>query len=251
MFMSDQKQDEWLAARIKEAVRRCGHRPCFVGFLDEREAALARRIAESSGTGNWCFWGGFDDSERVMFGAFPDFMEPDFSAFPLEAITVRFRSCDELTHRDFLGAFLGAGVQRGAIGDILIEQGRCVLFVREETARFLLEQIQKVGRVGVKLDSGFEEPLPVGKGFAPFQGVIASKRLDCVVAAATGQSREKAAAMITAGLVMLNHQPVESISAQVEEGCKLSVRGKGRYIIDRLGPVTKKGRLGIAGRKYF
>jgi len=55
--------------------------------------------------------------------------------------------------------------------------------------------------------------------------------------------------MIAAGLVMKNHEPLESPSASVEEGDVLSIRGKGRYLIDRLGPVTKKGRLSIAGRK--
>ena len=40
-------------------------------------------------------------------------------------------------------------------------------------------------------------------------------------------------------------------SCRVEEGSKLSVRGKGKFIIDRLGPLTKKGRLCVSGRKYI
>lgn len=247
--MYNQPEDQWLEARLRDAMRQSAHRPCFVGFLDEREAALARRLVRSEGFVNGCFWGGYEDSERVMFGAFPDYLEPDPALFPLQAITLRFRPCDSLNHRDFLGAFLGAGLQRNTLGDILPEEGRCVCFAREEAAAFLLSQITRIGRVGVKLQPGFAEPLPQGKGFAPFQGVIASPRLDCVVAAATGQSREKASRMVAAGLVMKNHEPLESPSASVEEGDVLSIRGKGRYLIDRLGPVTKKGRLSIAGRK--
>ena len=156
-----------------------------------------------------------------------------------------------MTHRDFLGAFLAAGVRRETIGDILVEPGRAVLFVRQETAGFLLSQISRIGRTGVRLSEGIQLPLPAGMGFAEFQGVIASPRLDCVTAAATGLSREKAARLISAGLVTVNHRPQESLSLIIEEGDRLSVRGKGRFIIDRLGPVTKKGRLAIAGRRHL
>lgn len=249
--MCDRQQDEWLTARIRDAVRRSEHRPCFVGFLDEREATIARRAAQECGCGSWRLWGGYEESERVVFGAFPDYLAPEPESFPIAAITAEYRPCDELTHRDFLGAFLAAGVQRATLGDILPGEGRCVLFVREENAPFFLTQIEKVGRVGVTLRAGYEEPLPQGKGFALFEGVIASARLDCVVAAATHRSREKAARMITAGFVSHNHEPSLSVSTEVREGDRLSIRGCGRYIVDRLGPVTKKGRIGIAGRKYL
>ncbi len=248
--MSDLSRDEWLKARIEDALSQGKRRPSFVGFLDEREAAVAERTARSLKGEGWSLWGGYEESERKIFGVFPDYMEPDPFRFPITAITIRFRSCDHLDHRDFLGALLGAGLQRSVIGDILPEEGRCICFVRTENTGFLLSQIDRIGRVGVKLSEGYQEPLPAGRGFSEFQEVVASARLDCVVAAAIGQSREKASRMIEAGLVMKNHEQVLSLSEPVQEGDKLSVRGKGRYIIDRLGPVTKKGRMGIAGRKY-
>lgn len=248
--MSDPARDEWLKARIGDAFSQGERRPSFVGFLDEREADIAERLARSFKREGWMFWGGYEESERKIFGVFPEYMEPDTSCFPISAITIRYRPCDRLDHRDFLGALLGTGLQRAVIGDILPEEGRCVCFVRKENAGFLLSQIDRIGRVGVKLLEGYQEPLPNGRGFSEFQGVIASPRLDCVVAAAVGQSREKASQLIQSGMVMKNHQQILSLSASVEEGDKLSVRGKGRYIIDRLGPVTKKGRMGIAGRKY-
>lgn len=125
------------------------------------------------------------------------------------------------------------------------------MFSRAEVAEFLLQQTDKIGRVGVTLSRGAQEPLPVPHTFAPFSGVVASARLDCIVALAAGVSREKAAGLVSAGVVMLNHEVVTSVSTQVTEEAKLSIRGKGRYILDRIGPVTKKGRLSIAGRKYI
>lgn len=235
------------AARLSEA--RCfAH---FVGFLDEREAAFAEKWAARNGVENARLWGGYEGAERVVFGAFPEFLEPNPEAYPITAVTARYRSCDRLTHRDFLGAFLAAGIRRETLGDILPEEGRCVLFVREEVAEHLLSSIQKVGRVGVALSRGYEGPLPAGRAFAPFQAVVASARLDCAVAAALGASREKASGLIAAGLVALNHEETLSPSREVKDGDRLSVRGKGRFLLDQVGPPTKKGRLKLSGRKYL
>ena len=98
---------------------------------------------------------------------------------------------------------------------------------------------------------GVTGPLPQAGNFEDFSAVVASARLDCIVAATIGTSREKSSELIRTGLVMLNHEVNTSVSAAVEQGSKVSVRGKGRFVFDRLGPVTKKGRLSIAGRKYI
>lgn len=246
-------QGDLLEARVADAVRLAGTggRPRFVGFLDEREAARAAKLAGAAAEGRIQLWGGHEEAERVVFGAFPDFAEPDGAAFPIVALTVSFRRQDHLTHRDFLGALLHAGVERSSLGDILTEEGRAVIFCRREISDFLCTQVEKIGGVGVKISEGADEPFPAAHSFAAFSSVVASARLDCLVAAAVGTSREKAAEMIRSQFVELNHEPAASLSAEVREGDVLSVRGEGRFVVDRLGPPTKKGRLGVAGRKYI
>lgn len=245
-------EDAVLEAKLEDACRFASNgRPHFIGFLDERQAALAERQMRRFGFTNYMLWGGTDEAERVLFGAFPDYMEPAAELFPMETLTFSYRSCDALTHRDFLGALLSKGIVRETVGDILVETGRSVLFVREEIAPFLTQQVDKIGRVGVRISPGASLPYPEPHTFSPFSGVVASARLDCIAALALGLSREKAADLVRAGLVMLNHEVQSSASAQVAEGDKLSVRGKGRYVLDRLGPMTKKGRLSVAGRKYI
>lgn len=251
--MEKQSADAIFEAKLCDAVRlaQSGAKPRFVGFLDERQALAAQKIMNRLSFKNYMLWGGYDGSERVVFGAFPDFAEPNTESFPIAAVTASYRACDTLTHRDFLGALLANGLQRETLGDILVEEGRCVIFSRGEVTDYLLSQTQKIGRVGVRLVKGAVLPLPVGRSFEDFSAVVASARLDCIVAAAIGTSREKSSEMIRAGLVMLNHEVNISVSAAVAPDSKLSIRGKGRFVLDRLGPVTKKGRLSIAGRKYI
>jgi RNA-binding protein YlmH len=248
----DSVQDGLLEARAADAVRLAanGGRPRFVGFLDDCSAERVKK-GIPGGAENVMFWGGYPEAERVMLGAFPGYAAPDPEAFPLAAVTFSFRRQDRLTHRDFLGAILHAGLERSALGDILVEEGRAVVFCREGMQQFLLTQFEKIGGVGVRVSAGFAEPLPAAHSFAPFSAVVASPRLDCIAAAACGMSREKAADLIRAQAVQLNHEVCQSVSAEVKEGDVLSVRGEGRFILDRLGPPTKKGRLGAAGRKYI
>ncbi len=251
--MERKPDDSVLEAKLNDAVRlaESGGRPRFIGFLDERQAVFTQKQMQNICFKNYMLWGGHGDSERVVFGAFPDFLVPDAAAFPVTAITAAFRRCDSLSHRDFLGALLANGIQRETLGDILVEEGRCVLFARSEISDFILSQTEKIGRVGVTLSTGASQPLPAGGAFEDFSTVVVSARLDCIVASAGGTSREKSSELIRAGLVMLNHEVNTSVSAPVAEGNKLSIRGKGRFVLDRLGPMTKKGRLSIAGRKYI
>ncbi|MVB10666.1 putative RNA-binding domain in YlmH [Caprobacter fermentans] len=242
-----------LESRFRDLTRlsSSGGRARFMGFLDEREAFAVHGFAQREKERCTMLWGGYPDAERVMFGAFPDFMQPDGDAFPIAAVTAAFRKCDRLSHRDFLGALLHAGIERSALGDILVEEGRCVFFCRDEISGFLISQISKIGGIGVRLSEGYGEPLPQAHHFEEWTAVIASARLDCAAAAAVSTSREKASELIRSGLVQLNHETVVSPSEEIREGDKLSVRGKGRFVLDRVGPVTKKGRLIIRGRKYL
>lgn len=240
-----------LAARIEDALRLSDARyyPHFVGFLDERQAVLAKRRALQAGFSNFLLWGGHEGAQRVFFGAFPEGWHPETESFPFVALYITFRREDSLTHRDFLGTLMAQGIGRDTIGDILVGEGRCVLFAKEEIAPYITAQVSKVGGAGI----AFSEqpfPLPVGRGFEEKSGTVASARLDCVLSALTGLSREKCASRIASGAVTLNHEAVDSVSGRISDGDVLSVKGYGKLIVDRLGPLTKKGRLRLTARKY-
>ena len=245
------EEQKLLEARLADCVRLGEKRPAFLGFLDLSERAEAEAYLRHIRAENWMFFGGWPDAERVMLGAFPDYLAPDASHFPLLGLTVSFRKQDTLSHRDFLGSFLAQGVVRASLGDILVEEGRAVLFVKTELAPHFLSQIEKIGRVGVRIREGFDEPLPAAHAFQPVSGVVASERLDCLVALLAGAGRERAAQMISGGFVSINHRETLSAAARVHDGDVISIRRCGRFIIDALGPKTKKGRLSIRCRKYI
>lgn len=245
-----------LLAKLRDGISLSQKRPFFLGFLDEAEAASCETFLKKSRETNWLFWGGYEEAERRILGLFPDYLDsqaedfPRAELFPLVPLTFLFRESDFLSHRDFLGSFMALGIERDVIGDILVGQGRCIAFIRREMEAYFLQNLRKIGRVGVRMVSGMEGELPYQREFETLPGVVASPRLDCLVAFLCRTSREKAAGLITAGMVMRNHKEVLSVSEQLKEGDSLSVRKHGKFIIDRLGPLTGKGRLSVQCRKY-
>lgn len=253
MIKQTVKDDAVLEAMARDAVRQSEtrRRPCFIGFLDEREQRLIRNLMEKTGNENYMFWGGYEAAERVVFGAFPASVPPETDIFPFSPVTVSFREADGLCHRDFLGALMALGIERSTVGDILTEPGRCVLFLREEVLPYVLQQIRKIGAVGVTVTPGAEQPYPQGRRFRTISTVISALRADCIVAACTGQSREKAKSQISAGLLSVNYAPCLSPSRLLDQGDVLSVRGAGKFRLEEAGPVTRKGRIAIQIKKYL
>lgn len=241
--------DKLLKARVDDALRLGKKSPKFIGFLDPAEAADVAAYVNVAGSA-YMFFGGYEGAERLVLGVFPMYIEPSAELFPVAPITLEFKSEYPLSHRDFLGAFMAQGIERSTVGDILIEPGRCVAFIRDEISDYFLQNIAKIGRVGVRLKQGFGEPLPGVNSFEEKSGVIASPRLDCVVSFLSGKSREKSSTAILGGRVFLNYREAGEVSKPVSEGDIVTIRSEGKFIVDTLGPNTKKGRLIIKCRKY-
>lgn len=221
--------------------------PKFFGFLTEEQAIFAKRLLENQRF-KFDFFGGYSEAKRVMLCCLPDWA--DEAEYPIVGITAVYRKTDILSHRDFLGSLMALGLKRETVGDILIEDGRAVIFLTDKAAKYVLCQVEKVGKVGVKLSLGFEEPLPKVGVLKEFTETVASERLDCVVSAVAGISRSLAVEKIEQSMVTVNSVIIEKPTRQVNEGDIISVRGKGKFIIDSVKDKTKKDRIILKYRKY-
>lgn len=246
---SDAKQ---LEARLSDALTLCERRsaPVFTDFLTEEEQALAAAYMTRAGA-DYRLYGGWEDAERCMLGVFPAYEAPSAEAFPIDAVTARCRPSEKPEHRAVLGTLMSQGITRGCIGDILIEEGRCVFFCRPTVTRALVEGIDKIGGMGATLTVGCELPLPAAHGFRSITDTVASARLDCLVAALAGTGRTQAEQRIAEGLVLINGLPCKKPSQTVREGDKLTLRGEGKFIIDDISGITRKGRRILSARKYI
>ena len=234
-------QDKLLLSRAYDAVELYERRgaPRFVGFLNDREAAFLRDNISSKR--QISFFGGHPDAERVMFGA-----GADDGDFPITALEFTYKPEYRLTHRDFLGALMALGIRREAVGDILTGSGRTVVFFTDEIAPYILSNVDKVGRVGVRVGYADLSELPEGDKGEERVITLSSLRLDAFVAAACDLSREKAARLIKADLVTVDHAINNGVAFNLSEGSSVAVRGYGKYIIKAVLGTSRKGKLRIA-----
>lgn len=246
MYTSD--NDKLFLSKLDDAVYLSEKRrsAVFLSFMSERKQALAEEYLRGMHAEHYRFFGGYENAERRMLGVFYEEEEP----FPLEAVVFTFRKSDKLTHRDFLGALMSLGIERETVGDILVEDGRCVVFVKSELKDYITSQIFKIGRTGVKTEELREGELPQGRGFDENIYTVSSLRLDNVVAALAGLSREKTKTLILSGQAALNYTECTNISKQLSEGDVLSIRGKGKFVLHGVIGETKKHRIKISVIHY-
>ena len=242
-------ETEILKARINDTADICERtsRPKFLGFLSKEESVLADRLMQHRNT-DYGFFGGYEDAERTLLGCFPEWDEE--KQFPIVSITFTYRKTDKLSHRDFLGSLMGLGLTRESVGDILVGEGRAVAFLTEDICEFVISQTEKIGRTGVTVTKGHELPLPEKSEIREFDCTVASERLDCVVAAVCNLSRSLAAQKIAEGLVSVNSVVTEKTTKVLVSGDAVTVRGKGKFIIDSLDGKTRKNRIVLKYKKY-
>ncbi len=222
----------------------------FSFFLDERQQALASRFLQYSGFHGFKLYGGFEKAGRKVLGLFPEYMEGEPSDFPIEAVTLGYRAEDKPRHQDILGTLMGLNIKRELIGDILIGEEYAVIFLLEPANTLVLSEVKKIGRAGVRTESGLPAVLPEPYTLKPIGGTVSSLRLDCLVAFFTNLSREKASQLIRSGQVSVNFFEVDEISHTVEEGDIFSIRGHGRFVLSKVGGLSQKGRLHLLGHQY-
>ena len=226
--------------------------PAATCFLSPRELELARYLF---GTPEGLYeFGGYPEAERKMLVFLPDYLDeseltgPDS---PLVCLRATFYQGDSPSHRDFLGALLGAGMGRESIGDICVGSGSCDFFVTGQVAPYLLDHFTGAGRTRVHLESvpldAVQIPEPEMK---EIKDTLASLRLDSVIAAGFRIGRSLACQYISAGKAAIDGLPCEKPDKPVAEGAKISVRGLGKIRLTKICGTTKKYRISVVLHRY-
>ena len=251
-LLLNNEEERYLSAHISdlaELSRRSGV-PRFSRFLNERERSVAAAAARANNA-DPIFYGGYDGAARTLCGFFEGtYAEelPKEELFPLCAVTFSFRKSEMLSHRDFLGAILGLGLERSAVGDILVAEDHAVAFCTD-AAKPLLMDISKVGRSGVTAAEGIIGELPKPQ-FIKLDRTVSSLRLDCIVGACANISRERSASLVRSGQVSTDHSVCLNLSAAVKESTIVSIKGFGRFKLSKIVGETKKGRVRVIIEKY-
>ncbi len=250
-------KDELTIAKIEDRITqsRDGWYVTATGFLDSHEQALAKKAVMHAAGVRTLMYGGYDDAERRMLVCVPaDLPISDEEAVEGLAMVLRVTKpaiSRSLSHRDYLGSLLGLGIERRLTGDILVRDDGADIFIVPEIADFLLREYHKAGRTEVKT-----ETVPAAEVIVPetrceiIKDTVSSVRLDSVISSAFRISRNTAAEAVRSGLISVDHAECLKNDAKVEEGAILTMKGKGKAILEEIGKESKKNRVWIKIKRF-
>ena len=247
-------EDRLLLARILDKYEQTQRRsiPTATTFLSPREQAMAVALLNTAGVRDgYVLDGGYETAERKVIAFLPDWAEE--AGEELAFLRADFHGEDsKLTHRDILGGLMGSGITRERLGDILVSDHSADIVVAPSLVEFLRQEWSGAGRVRLTVTE-------IGRGdlripqvkVQRVQDTVSSMRLDAVVSTAFAMARGKAAELIAAGRVSLNHIPCEKPDKSVGEADIITVRGFGKAVVRECGRVSKKGRIILVMDRYI
>ena len=247
-------EDRMLLAKVWDKIN-AGMRkniPSNSCFLSPRELEMTRLLfGEPEGL---CRFGGYPDAERQMLCYLPEYLEESTlmdADSPVVCLRATYYEGDTLSHRDFLGALMGAGIAREAVGDICVGTGSCDFFVSREITPYLLSSFDCAGGTRFRL-----KEIPLCEANIPqpeakeIRDTLASLRLDAVISSGFRIGRGPASDYVNAGRAAINGLPCTKSDKAVAEGDSISIRGLGKIRLVQVNGQTKKGRISVVIHRY-
>lgn len=223
----------------------------YTGFLSGEECAEADLLLRNEKDLSFSLYGGYTDADRRVLCIYTD--APPAWPISLMKVTVHGKNVS-LSHRDVLGSIMALAVERRVIGDIICAGNNASVFILRNMGAFFSQNLVRIG--GYTCDTcicdEWEEP-QYERDFLDIDCVITSNRIDCYVAQLANISRSGSLGLIKNGAVLLNGRTVVSADTKLRAGDKLTIRGKGKFILETdpdTCSVTQKGRLRMRIKKY-
>ena len=248
-------EDRMLLAKVWDKINVGIQRniPASTCFLSPRELEMTRYLFGDA-DGLYAF-GGYEGAERQMLVFLPDYLDEtalyDEDA-PIVCLRAEFNEGDCPSHRDFLGALMGAGIGRETLGDICIDKSSCDFLVTAQIAPYILQNLTSAGRAKLRIHT-----VPLAQIHVPqpqvkeIRDTLASLRLDSVISSGFRIGRSLASQYVSAGKVAIDGLPCEKPDKIVSEGAKISLRGSGKIKLASVNGQTKKGRISVVIHRYM
>lgn len=224
-------------------------------FLDMRQRQLLEKLLRDIKFTSYVSSGAYKTAERTVLIIYPEKLEEVFEKqnFDYNSIfrIIRISLPNELkgmySHRDYLGAIIKIGIKREKVGDIIVSKDGADIIVLKESEKYISEGLKGLTRFSksefkslkieeIKVEEPKTELLNI---------IIPSMRIDSIVSEAIRTSRAKASNIIKEERVFVNHELVTKSSKEIKEKDLITVRGKGRFKVEKIVNQTKKGNLVI------
>ena len=242
------KDDQFLKRHFMDVAMRSYERgiPIYTDFLDLHEQGILHSLLPSLHA-SVEFYGGYGYAQRQVAvflqpDAFFEIRKEDYPVTVLKIQPKNPRFTEDLNHRDYLGALMHLGIQRELIGDILVQGDHSAVVFCINRAMDILQDIHRIRHTEVVVDTIATTNFSYEPKFREELLLLASNRLDVLLAAAAHLSRKETNLLIDQGKVFLNARECYDHNRGVKEQDLLSIRGIGKLEILEFSGETKKGK---------
>lgn len=223
---------------------------CFTNFLSMADVNVLMNSVDAR---QFETFGGMEGCERVV-ARFGNKEELGYEVpYPITILKIEpfiLKFADSLTHRDFLGALMNLGIEREILGDIWLDGKTAYVFMMDNMAEYVMQNLDKVKHTSVRVSRLEHMPVEVSLHLEEKEMIVASKRLDVVIAKVYNLSRSKTLDLFRERKVFVNGRIYENNSYQVRDGDIIATRGFGKFVYEKENYETKKGRLCLTIKEY-
>ena len=237
-----------LKKRLTELSHRAFERSytTYSTFLNLQEISILKSLKVDS---KYSLFGGYENADRCVAA----FSNDEVYSYPIVCIKIeplQQKFSDKLTHRDFLGALMNLGIERGMLGDIKIINNEGYLFCLDKISQYIVDNLSSIKHTSVKCKIIDDIPELFNQIPDEEEYIVSSLRIDTVVSAVFKMSRNSASQLINQEKIFINSKTVYKDSVQLKEGDVVSVRGYGKFIYSQTVNETRKHKMVVAIRLY-
>lgn len=251
----------YLYANVKDKIKLAKKRNKIQNtqFYTINEKMLIEKELKIEKEQNYFFFGGYVDSEREILIVYPEKFNEEIAKNNLTNILkcIRIVLPNELigkyNHSSYLGSLMKIGLERERFGDIICFESEAYILVLNENAEYIKESLRNLVKFKkAQIDViNIEEIKIKPREFEEIKIIIPSNRLDNFVAELSKSSRGKAEEYILGERVLVNNITELKNSKKIKIGDIITIRGKGKFIIEEFIGTNKKEKEMYLVKKYI
>ena len=157
------------------------------------------------------------------------------------------------SHKDYLSGIMKLGIKREKLGDILVFEDGADIVASLEICEYVVNNLQQLTRFSKATitELNIKEIREPNVKKEEIRIVVASLRLDAIVAELAKCSRNVANEIIENQRVFINYENESRSSKLLSEGDIIVIRGKGKFIVKLINGETRKGKLSVTIEHYI
>lgn len=250
-------ENDLLIAKVLDKKKICNskNKITYTDFLNEKEQRVIEKNVKLE---NAFFYGVNENADRKILVFYPEKLTEELVRKSLKNVLSGIRiilkndQIGNYEHKNYLSALIKIGIDRGKIGDILVDEYGADIITFDMNKEFIKQSLSELTRFR-KADI---EVIPMDDikqkidRFEESTIIVSSMRIDNIVAELAGCSRTNADEYINSEKVFVNYETALKGSKTIFEGDIVTIRGKGKFRIDGLVRNTRNNRFVIKVNKY-